>query len=215
MKSLRVRFLLVRFLLVSVSILIACGRPAPVRADEGVVGAVAAAETDGAPPEGAPAPGTAAEDTPAYADPAKVPPQWQPLGFLLGDWTGTSTGGGIRSSSFMVRLDLDGSIMTRRNIAHMDSGGTHEDMMIFYQLRDRTIRAIYFDNEHHVINYAVNPITDPVAGLTLESDDIPKQPRFRLTYTLSGSNQARIVFEIKPPGATDYQVYQEGSAVRS
>ena len=40
------------------------------------------------------------------------------------------------------------------------------------------LRASYFDNEGHAINYAMTATAD---GVEMLSDDVPNQPRFKLT----------------------------------
>ena len=81
-------------------------------------------------------------------------------------------------------------------------------------MRDGAFRAIYFDNERHVINYSVTPTTTPAVGAVFLSDEAQGVPRFRLTYTMTGPKTAKIAFEMQPPGATDFKPYLEGSATR-
>jgi hypothetical protein len=74
-------------------------------------------------------------------------------------------------------------------------------------------RAIYFDNEDHVIQYTVTSSKDD-KSLTFLSDAVAVAPRFRLTYTKKGKG-LRITFENAPPGNPDaFRTYLEGSAHR-
>ena len=139
---------------------------------------------------------------------------WGPLAFMIGEWSGAGMGGGITTATVSLQPELDGNILVRRQSASMQNGGTHKDLMIIYKTRDGKYRASYFDNELHVIQYAVTPITDPVAGATFLSDEVTGMPRFRITYTLTDPKMEKIVFEIKSGGAADFKTYAEGTATR-
>ena len=62
-----------------------------------------------------------------------------------------------------------------------------------------------------MINYAVPPV-DP-STLVFLSDEAPGTPRFRLTYVMSG-DRGSVVFEIAPPGSSEFQKYVEGKLQR-
>ena len=151
--------------------------------------------------------GVAANDTTSTMQ------EWAPLAWMIGDWDGTSTSPGVGNGTFSVRPDLGGSVLVRKNSAPMVNGGTHEDLMVLYHLRSGAFRAIYFDNERHVIEYTVTPTTSP-SGAVFLSDETKGMPQFRLTYTMTDAKTAKIAFELKPPGATDFKPYLEGSATR-
>jgi len=74
------------------------------------------------------------------------------------------------------------------------------------------MRAIYFDNEGHVIPYAV---TSTDEAIILVSDPEQSAPRFRTTYWKVENGTVITRFEIAPPGSPDgFAVYVEGSAKR-
>jgi hypothetical protein len=86
------------------------------------------------------------------------------------------------------------------------------DLMIVYQEPQKAIRAIYFDNEGHVINYTAQ-FSQNKDTLTFRSDLVPDTPRFRLTYINIGIDSVKIVFEMTMPGKPEkFFPYLEGSA---
>jgi hypothetical protein len=87
------------------------------------------------------------------------------LEFLLGQWT--ADGG-----AFSFEQQLNKKIIVRHNTAP-----NHEDLLVIYT--EGEPRAIYFDNEGHVIRYNIAvPYENRVV---FESDS---NPSYRLTYWL-------------------------------
>ncbi len=179
-----------------------------------------AAGAQGAPGAQGAAPGSqgvAANDTTktiAASDSLASMQEWAPLAWMIGDWTGTGTSAGVQSGTFSVRPELGGNVLVRRNEAQMTTGGTHRDLLIMYHERGGATRAIYFDNERHVINYTVTPTKTPAVGAVFLSDEVKGIPQFRLTYAMTDAKSAKITFELKPPGGTDFKPYLEGAATR-
>lgn len=154
---------------------------------------------------------------PAFAGPQPTDP-WQPLQFLLGEWTAEGSGDpGKGSGSFSFRYDLDKKILIRLNRSDYPAtkdrpAFSHGDLMVIYPDPNRSgLRAIYFDNEGHVIEYKVNV---PAEGtVEMVSDASPGSPRFRLTYTKSADKGLSVKFEVAPPDQPDaFKTYLEGRA---
>lgn len=148
---------------------------------------------------------------PAQLD--KLDPRWAPLAFLIGDWTGEGGGPGQGSGEFSFLPDLGGAVLIRKNVAHYPDtknkpAYSHTDLMIV----DSTMRADYFDDEGHIIHYAVQPSTDGKSVQFL-SDASASQRRYRLTYRKIGADRVAILFEIAPPGK-DFATYIEATARR-
>ena len=118
---------------------------------------------------------------------------WDTLRFLQGDWI--AEGGG-----FSLHPELDGRILVRRN-----RSGAHEDLMVIHPAG-----ADYWDNEGHVIHYALT--ADGKSAVFLSRKE-PAGPRFRLTYVSTGVDNVSIKFEIAQPGKA-FQTYVEGKARR-
>jgi len=127
---------------------------------------------------------------------------WAPLQFLVGTWIGEGSGepGASGTGGSTFSLELDKKIFVRKNWAkYPETGINHEDLMILYKdPGSAAVRAIYFDNEGHVINYLASfPAKQSV---TFESDASQQGPRYRLTYELRPDNKLEVVFLIAVPG---------------
>jgi hypothetical protein len=149
---------------------------------------------------------------------AEIPEVWKPFQFLLGDWVGSGSGKpGEGTGEFSLKFDLDQKILLRRNRAQLapsanqPAGAVHEDLMIIYQQPGSgAFRADYFDNEGHVIRYAIS-VKEHTA--VFESDDPGNATRFKLTYELKSDGLLNITFAIAGPGKP-YQTYVSGTARR-
>ncbi|MBI3698478.1 MAG: hypothetical protein HY238_27010 [Acidobacteria bacterium] len=151
----------------------------------------------------------------AAAEPADP---WKPLRFLVGDWV--AEGGGVPgrgAGSLSFQLDLEGKVLVRRNRAdYPASAGRaafhHEDLMVIYpESEGKAIRAIYFDNEGHVIRYEAEFVGEAVRFL---SEASASGPRYRLTYRKTGSDTVTVDFEIAPPGKPEAFAHYAGGAAR-
>ena len=154
------------------------------------------------------------ESLPAQERPS---PDWSRYDFLAGEWIAEAapaepTGG------FTWAYDLRRTILVRRNTAVYAAtkdrpAFTHNDLMILYQEAGKT-RAVYFDNERHVINYTVS-IAEDSSAVVFISDPSPSAPRFRLTHSRQGTDRVAILFEIAPPGKPEaFAKYIEAFAHR-
>ncbi len=156
----------------------------------------------------APAAGRAGDDA---ADPLAP---WTPL---LGRWSADAdpkapgvTGG------FTLERDVGGRVVVRRNRADYPAqkdrpASHHEDLTVIF-VEAGKLRADYFDNEGHVIHYAVEAAPSRIVCL---SDLVEGAPRYRLTYQWSRPGQVEILFEIAPPNApAAFKPYIRASAHR-
>jgi hypothetical protein len=152
---------------------------------------------------------------------AKTTDGWDAWRFLVGEWTAEGGGApGRGMGTFSFHFDLDGRILVRNN--RVDYPATkdrpafsHQDLMVIYaEGRGTSTRAIYFDNEGHVIHYTAEFSQDRNSW-TFLSDAVPSAPRFRLAYTRSKNGMLTAKFEISPPGKPDsFSTYVEGTARR-
>lgn len=137
-----------------------------------------------------------------------------PLGFLLGRWEAAGTGTpGTASGTTSFESAADGHALVRHNLA-ATARGRHADVMLIYSEPAGAIRALYADNEGHVIRYTV---TVPPGGreVVFASDGEPGAPRFRLTHRLDSDGTLATRFEIAAPGSTEFTTYLEGVGRRS
>ncbi len=146
---------------------------------------------------------------------------WTALQSLVGTWEGFGTGSpGAGGGVFSFAVDLQGRIIVRKNHSEYPASEgrpatVHDDLLIAYQDdSSRAVRAIFFDNEGHVIHYAVNVSSDKKT-VTFVSAPEPAAPRFRLSYLMNKGDELTITFEIAPPGKPDsFKTYLEGKARR-
>jgi len=141
---------------------------------------------------------------------------WAPLQFLVGTWVGEGSGepGASGTGGSTFSFDLDKKIFVRKNWAKYPprpgekTGTSHKDLMILYSdPAGASVRAIYFDNEGHVISYVTSfPAKQSV---TFESDVSQPDPRYRLTYELRPDNKLVVVFSIAAPGQA-FKEYTRG-----
>jgi hypothetical protein len=144
-------------------------------------------------------------------------PAWRAL---VGDWESVEPAqAGSGASSF--RLELDGRAIIRRNRAEIATGAArtatpHEDMMVIYPTgAGNAARALYVDNEDHVVQYAASWSPDGKV-LTFVSDAIPGAPRFRLIYEFQSASEVAIRFEMAAPDSPDaFKPYVTGKARRT
>ncbi len=160
-------------------------------------------------------PCVAAQQAPAKAS----APAWDRFAFVLGDWVGEEGGNpGQGTSRFSFAFDLERRILVRKN--HNEFPATanrpafvHDDLLIVYP-EGGTMRAVYFDNEDHVIHYTLEASGD-AKSFVLVSDRVPGAARFRLVYTAAAGGRVTIRFEIAPPDKPDaFALYLEGTARR-
>jgi hypothetical protein len=150
----------------------------------------------------------------------QAPPSWDTWKFLLGDWVSDDGGGQpgrASGGSATFKLDLQGRVLVRTD--HSEYPATkdrpalaHDGLMIIYADTDGRTRADYWDNEGHVLHYAA---TADGKTATFLSDQVSKQPRYRLAYTQTAPGAVTVRFEIAPPDKPEqFQVYVEGKTRR-
>ncbi len=137
---------------------------------------------------------------------------------LLGDWIGTGSGSpGEGQGGFTFKLDLQGRVMVRRNFAEYLAtkerpAFRHDDLMVLYNDSTGARRADYWDNEGHVIRYAVTTSTDGCT-ITFQSPTSANDAAYKLTYTFKSPDEVSIAFQVALPGR-DFGNYVTASARR-
>lgn len=136
-----------------------------------------------------------------------IPKPLLPLSFLVGKWVaGANTGAyGQGAGGCEFKLSLQDQVIVRTNHAEYPASEKtpavkHDDLMVIYAAGTGA-EAQYYDNEGHVIHYA---ITVPGPGQAVFLSDLATDaPRYRLTYTLRGDGMLGGEFEVAPPGKPD------------
>ncbi len=154
----------------------------------------------------------------AVAQQSNSKPDWSAFQFLLGEWTGEGIGNpGQGNGIFTFSLDLQDHILIRRNQSDYPETKTHaafshNDLMVIYQAIGQPVRATYFDNEDHIIQYRTK-ISENGKSIAFISDSLPGQQRFQLTYTSLSDDSLLITFEIAPSDKpNNFSRYLEGRA---
>jgi hypothetical protein len=146
---------------------------------------------------------------------AQNTPSWKPLEFLIGTWTAKTQGGAAGaegSGVYSFQLELKGNVLARHATTAGCKGPTdfncdHGDLLYIYR-EGQAYKAIYFDNEGHVIHYDLSTPA-PTAVVFLSSPSQPG-PQFRLSYELKNKVMFG-KFQMRMPGQTEFKSYLEWS----
>ena len=147
------------------------------------------------------------------------PDPFRSLSFLIGTWDAKTVNNPrvTASGTYTFRTELSGHILARHTTSEgckgpEDFNCEHGDLLYIYaDAPGEALRAIYFDNEGHVIHYAVTTPTPTTAEFL--SDPGVRGPQFRLFYELNGSVLSGR-FQIRMPGGKQWQSYLEWTGSR-
>jgi hypothetical protein len=159
----------------------------------------------------------AAQEKPSHDAPEDP---WQPLRFLIGTWEAKTQGGSAGATSagaYIFQLELQGHILARHSTAAgcqgpADFNCEHGDLLYIYRVPSQPFKAIYFDNEGHVIQYDVT-IPAPDTAVLLSPASEPG-PQYRLIYEFKGQVM-RGKFQIRMPGEKEFVSYLEWSGKKA
>ena len=136
-----------------------------------------------------------------------VPRDLEPLGFLIGNWGGAGSGQpGQAAGTAEFSRSLQDRVIVRTSFAEYPAAegrpaSRHDDLMIIYAGATGVLRADYWDNEGHLIRYAVH--TPAPGKAVFLSDGVSGEPRYRLTYEIDPSGTLKGEFAIAPPGTPE------------
>lgn len=140
---------------------------------------------------------------------------WDNWSWLIGEWQGEGSGQpGQGGGTFSFGFDLDKNILVRKSHSEYLDGNTnstvvHNDLMIVYPENEgQQAKAIYFDNEGHIISYSIKV---DAKAITLTSEKLPNMPVFRLTYLLLDNDMVDTKFEMSQDGE-QFMTYVEGKS---
>ena len=146
--------------------------------------------------------------------------QWQALKFLEGTWEAKTQQAASKisaSGSYTFREDLDGHILARHTNTNKCKGPVdydcdHSDLLYVYEDNaGQRLKAIYFDNEGHVIHYSVSSPA-PSSAVFL-SDPTSSGPQFRLMYQLKGVVMEG-KFQMRMPGKAEWTSYLDWNGAK-
>jgi hypothetical protein len=142
--------------------------------------------------------------------------RWSALSFLEGTWEARTLSGAAKADvvgTYSFKKELGGHILARHSSADGCKGPAdfdcdHGDLLYIYQdSAGQPLKAIYFDNEGHVIHYGVDAPTP--SNVVFLSEPAPG-PRFRLVYELKAGLMSG-KFQMQMPGKTEWTSYLEWS----
>lgn len=142
----------------------------------------------------------------------------QALSFLEGTWdakTESGSAGAQVNGTYTFQRELRRHILARHtnNVeackGPVDYDCEHGDLLYVYQdAGGSSLKAIYFDNEGHVIHYDVSTPTPTTAVFLSESSQ--PGPQFRLLYELKDRVMSG-KFQMRMPGQEAWKSYLEWS----
>ena len=140
------------------------------------------------------------------------------LQFLEGSWSAHGTGqGAAADGTYTFRRELGGHVLARHAAVAGCKGPAqfdceHGDLLYIYtDAPGQPLKAIYFDNEGHVIHYRVS--TPDSGTVVFLSESAGGGPQFRLMYTLKGGVMAGS-FAMQMPGQTNWRPYLEWTGAK-
>lgn len=160
---------------------------------------------------------------PAVAQDRPRPPAdpFQPISFLIGTWEARTINNPSITAvgAYTFQSELNGHVVARHSISDAakckgpaDFNCEHGDMLYIYaDAPGQPLHAIYFDNEGHVIHYAVSAPTPTSAEFL--SDPQQPWPQFRLFYERKGAVMSG-KFQMRMPGQPDWHSYLEWTGAK-
>jgi hypothetical protein len=145
---------------------------------------------------------------------------WTALAFLEGTWAAHTQGGSAEAQSngtYTFKSELKHHVLVRRSESAACKGPAdydceHSDVLYVYRdAENQLLKAIYFDNEGHVIHYGVSTPDSNTAMFV--SDAAPSGPQFRLVYELKDAVMSG-KFQMRMPGQAEWKSYLEWSGAK-
>lgn len=146
---------------------------------------------------------------------------WKALAFLEGTWDAHAQAGSSGAQSigkYTFKPELKHHVLVRTSEAYAACKGPadfdceHGDVLYVYQeAENQPLKAIYFDNEGHVIHYDVSTPNSSTAIFV--SDASRSGPQFRLVYELKDAVMSG-KFQMRMPGQAEWKSYLEWSGAK-
>ena len=144
---------------------------------------------------------------------------WKALGFLQGTWEAKASGnsGAQALGTYTFQMELKNHVLARHSQyagckGPADFDCDHADLLYVYQESPgQPLKALYIDNEGHVINYSV--ATPTATSAELVSDASQSGPQFRLLYELQGVVMSG-KFQMMMSGQNEWKSYLEWAGAK-
>jgi hypothetical protein len=145
---------------------------------------------------------------------------WKALSFLEGTWSANARSGPASAQvngTYSFRPELKHHVLARYSESGTCRGPKsydckHSDLLYIYQeVAGQPLKAIYLDNEGHVIHYTVS--TPEATTAVFISDASQPGPQFQLIYRLQDAVMSG-KFQMRTPGQTQWNTYLEWSGAK-
>jgi hypothetical protein len=145
---------------------------------------------------------------------------WKALTFLEGTWdarTQSGSAGAQVSGTYTFKAELKHHVLARHSEPADCKGPKafdckHSDLLYVYEeAQGQPLKAIYLDNEGHVIHYVVSTPDRTTALFVSEAS--PSGPQFQLVYQLKDAVMSG-KFQMRMPGQADWRSYLEWSGAK-
>ena len=144
---------------------------------------------------------------------------WKALGFLQGTWEAKTSGQSASQAqgTYTFQMELKNHVLARHTQyagckGPADFDCDHGDLLCVYQdAPGQPLKALYIDNEGHVIHYSVS--TPTATSAEFVSDASQSGPQFRLLYELHDAVMSG-KFQIRMPGQNEWKSYLEWSGAK-
>jgi hypothetical protein len=142
---------------------------------------------------------------------------WKSMQFLIGTWDARTEGGSAAAAgagTYTFQPELRNHVLVRHSSSEKCKGPAdydckHADLLFVYQeAPDQSFKAIYFDNDGHVIHCDVS-VPTPTTVIMFSEPSRPG-PQFRIAYELKGATMYG-KFQMCSPGQTEFHSYLEWS----
>ena len=149
----------------------------------------------------------------AQAQAPAAPDPWTAVAFLEGTWDAKATGanGAAVDGRYTFVRELGNHVLARHGSTADCKAPTaydceHGDLLyVFQEGPGQTLKALYLDNEGHVIHYVVS---SPNPDQAMFLSEPGPGPRFRLLYALNNGVMIG-KFQIQSPGQSGWTSYLE------
>lgn len=144
---------------------------------------------------------------------------WKALGFLQGTWEAKASGdsGAQVRGTYTFQMELKDHVLARHSHyagckGPADFNCDYGDLLYVYEESPgQPLKALYLDNEGHVIHYSV--WTPTATSAEFVSDASESGPQFRLLYELQ-RNVMSGKFQMRMPGQNEWKSYLEWTGAK-
>ena len=142
---------------------------------------------------------------------------FDPVAFLLGEWkpaSGSSAKVSAKAPETVFHPALEGQVIVReiRSGKKAADASRHDLLVIYRDDEANGLRALYFDEDGHTIQYTV--AATGMNEITFLSQDSFGKPRYRLSYRLDSKENLLGELDVAAPNNATFKTHQRWTARR-